>query len=50
MNVLFVGKTSTFKTANAILEKTGQNPGFQIIKFINLITDGFRTHNINLSI
>lgn len=50
MNVLFVGKTSTLETANAILEETGQNPGFQIIKFINLITDGFRAHNINLSI
>ena len=48
MNILFIGKCSTFQTANEILNKTRNNPGFQIIKFINLILEGFRCNHVNI--
>lgn len=48
MNILFIGKCSTFQTANEILNKTKNNPGFQIIKFINLILEGFRCNHVNI--
>lgn len=48
MNILFIGKCSTFQTANEILNKTRNNPGFQIIKFINLILEGFRYNHVNI--
>ena len=48
MNILFVGKCSTFQTANEILKKTGNNPGFQIIKFIDLLLTGLKSNNINV--
>ena len=49
-NVLFVGKCSTYTTATSILEKTKKNPGFQIIKFINLLLEGLRYHKTNISV
>lgn len=44
MHILFVGKVCPSKTANIIMKKTGENPGFQIIKFSRLLLDGF-IHN-----
>lgn len=44
MNILFIGKACPLKTAEIILQKSGKNPGYQIIKFTDLILKGF-IHN-----
>lgn len=41
MNILFIGKACPLKTAQSILLKSGKNPGYQIIKFTDLILKGF---------
>lgn len=41
MNILFIGKACPLKTAQSILEQSGKNPGYQIIKFTDLILKGF---------
>lgn len=41
MNILVVGKACPLKRANEILQKSGKNPGYQIIKFMDLIIQGF---------
>lgn len=46
MHILFVGKCSPAHTINSIIEKTGKNPGIQIVKFSRLILEGF-VHNNN---
>lgn len=46
MHILFVGKCSPTHTINAIIQKTGKNPGIQIVKFSRLILEGF-VHNNN---
>lgn len=48
MNILFVGKCSTFQTANEILRITGKNPGFQIIKFVHLLLEGLVSNNAHV--
>lgn len=50
MNILFVGKCSTYATATATLHNTKRNPGFQIIKFIHLLLDGFKAHSNHVTI
>lgn len=46
MHILFVGKCSPAHTINSIIQKTGKNPGIQIVKFSRLILEGF-VHNNN---
>ena len=46
MHRLFVGKCSPAHTINSIIQKTGKNPGIQIVKFSRLILEGF-VHNNN---
>lgn len=40
MNILFIGKACPLRTAQSILQKSGKNPGYQIIKFTDLILKG----------
>ena len=41
MHILFVGKCCPSHTINTIIQKTGKNPGIQIVKFSRLILEGF---------
>lgn len=50
MNILFIGKACPLKTAQSILEKSGKNPGYQIIKFTDLILKGFVLHQQKVSV
>lgn len=50
MNILFIGKACPLETANSILQKSGQNPGFQIIKFMDLILKGLCYHQQKITI
>lgn len=44
MNILFIGRACPLETAYQILCQSGKNPGYQIIKFMNLILQGFACH------
>lgn len=50
MNILIVGKACPFETAHAILQKSGKNPGYQIIKFMDLIIQGFIKNQQHVSV
>lgn len=50
MNILFIGKSCPLKTASEILQKSGKNPGYQIIKFIDLILKGFVKNDYTIKV
>ena len=50
MNILVIGKAAPISTANEILEQSKKNPGFQIIKFTNLLLKGFVYNQQNIEI
>lgn len=50
MHILFVGKCCPNHTINSIIEKTGKNPGIQIVKFSRLILEGFVHNKIQVNV
>ena len=50
MHVLFIGKACPLNTAHLILQQSGKNPGYQIIKFINLIIRGFEANSVDVQV
>lgn len=50
MHILFIGKCCPLETAHKILLSSQKNPGFQIIKFVHLILDGFRACDSQVSV
>lgn len=50
MNILFIGKACPLKTAQDILQSSGKNPGYQIIKFMDLILKGFCANKQKVSV
>ena len=44
MHILYIGRSCPLATANKILVSSGKNPGFQIIKFTQLLLNGFCMH------
>lgn len=50
MHILFVGKCSPTHTINSIIQKTGKNPGIQIVKFSRLILEGFVHNNSQVDV
>lgn len=50
MNILVVGKACPLNTAQKILQLSGKNPGYQIIKFTDLILKGFVYHQQKVSV
>lgn len=50
MHILFVGKCCPSHTINTIIQKTGKNPGIQIVKFSRLILEGFVHNNSKVNV